>query len=99
MGTPEHEVAEEIHRRQVQGQAAAQLTRPLLSRGWRIAYVGWAAPILPVIGFFFLVVLSIVALIHGVLAIVKGNTSGGLTPGPGCLAWINRGWPALDGCL
>ncbi|MEA9757432.1 hypothetical protein VDG64_21100 [Xanthomonas campestris pv. raphani] len=78
MGTPEQEVAEEIHRRQVQGQAAAQLTQPLLKRGWRIAYVGWAAPILPVIGFFFLIILSIVALIHGVLAIVKGNTSGGL---------------------
>ncbi|TCK48920.1 hypothetical protein C8F00_1302 [Xanthomonas vasicola] len=42
MGTPEHEVAEEIHRQQVQGQAAAQLTQPLLKRGWRIAYVGWA---------------------------------------------------------
>ncbi|MGQ5273474.1 hypothetical protein [Xanthomonas arboricola] len=78
MGAPKHEVAEEIHRQQVQAQAAAQLTQPLIKRGWRIAYVGWAAPILPVIGFIFLVVLSIVALIHGVLAIVKGNTSGGL---------------------
>ncbi|WP_205392196.1 hypothetical protein [Xanthomonas hydrangeae] len=78
MSTPDGEIGNEVRKREIQEQAAAELTQPLLKRGWRIAYVGWAAPILPVIGFFFLIVLSIVAILHGVLATTKGNTSGGL---------------------
>ena len=50
----------------------------LVNRGWRIAHIGWAAPIVPVIGFVGLIVLSIVAIIHGILAATKGNTSAGL---------------------
>lgn len=58
------------------GSGAA--TGELVNRGWRIAYIGWVAPILPVIGFVGLIVLSIVAILHGVLAATKGNTSAGL---------------------
>jgi len=53
-------------------------TGELVNRGWRIAYIGWVAPIVPVIGFVGLIVLSIVAILHGVLAATKGKTSAGL---------------------
>ena len=63
-----------------QGNAvgSGDATSELVNRGWRIAYIGWVAPIVPVIGFVGLIVLSVVAILHGVLAATKGNTSAGL---------------------
>jgi hypothetical protein len=56
----------------------AQDTANLLKYGWRCVLVGWALPIIPVIGMLLLAIVAVIGQVIGVIAMVRGNASGGL---------------------
>lgn len=59
-------------------QPVDQDTATLLKYGWRCVFVGWALPIIPFIGMFLLGMFALVGEVIGVIAMVRGNASGGL---------------------
>lgn len=59
-------------------QPAIQDTANLLKYGWRCVLVGWALPIIPIVGMFLLAIASVLGQTIGIIAIVRGNASGGL---------------------
>lgn len=56
----------------------AQDTANLLKYGWRCVFVGWALPIIPIVGMFLLAIASVLGQTIGIIAMVRGNASGGL---------------------
>ena len=86
MSVSPQDVSDELHRRSIQSSAAKIETAPLLKNGWRIVFFGWAAPILPVIGIPFLGLFAFVGIVIGIVALVKGNTGGGLKLA--LIAWL-----------
>ncbi len=72
------EVAAEVNRRQVAKLAAEQDTAPLLRWGWIMLFIGWVAPIIPIMGWIAFWICCAIAVIIGVVTLVKGNTGGGL---------------------
>ncbi len=78
MNQQEHAINQQVLEREIAITAAKRQTAPLIRNGWIFVIVGWLLPIIPVLGIIGFPVSVISAFTAGVIAVSRGNSTGGI---------------------
>lgn len=89
-----HTIDDKVRDRQMDIEAAKQVTAPLLKKGWMTVFGGWALGLVPVLGILGWIVAFVGGVAIGIVAITRGNTSGGVVLA--AVAWLGT---AVVGCI
>lgn len=79
MDARERIIAGRVEDQSLSIEAAKRQTAPLLRKGWIGVLIGWALPVIPLIGLAGFPIAFFSGVIAGIVAMARGNVGGGLT--------------------
>ena len=78
MSEYDNAVSQKAREQDINIAAAKMQTAPLMRTGWTVVIVGWALPVIPIIGMAGFVISAFAGIIFGIIVASRGNTTGGI---------------------